>query len=1303
MVDTAANTKRLSIVRRHTKEGIHPREMIEWEYRDVVIEDMSTNKEVFRQDRVEVPVHWSDRAVKVVVQKYFYGKNGSEERESSVHQLIERVTKTFAEWGLKSGYFVDEKEAEAYQHELYYIIVHQKAAWNSPVWFNFGVPGRDPQGHACFIMSINDALHGPGSIMQQVVDEAFIFSLGSGIGTNVGSLRSSFEHIRGGGKASGPVSFMKMYDSAAGVVQSGGKTRRAAVMRTIPDDHPDVYHGKKDIINQQGKDFVTIKAHAERMAHALVDAGYGGSMNCPAYESVPMQNANLSVRASDKFMEAVKADEIWATRYVHENAGEICNEFPANEMMDEICKGTWVCGDPGLQFDTTIQRWHTCKSDGRIESSNPCVTGDTLVSTIHGYKRIDEMLEDVHDVICGDGKARIVKPAFMTGEKEVYELRTQSGYSIKLTADHLVRTVNRGDVRAIDLLKDDKVELRGSGFGNVMIDGRMAELIGIVAGDGCISLDGAVQVTLGDDEKEIADYLASTVTDLKRESSDDGRTGKEVTANKPQTTWRFRTSAPEIVSEVSRYVVADSGSDQKAFKPDFWRLNKNSQAQILAGLFTADGCVVDSGDKSQYVGLDSTSLKMLEQVQLAMLSFGIKSKLYKDRRAAGNTTAMLPDGNGGMKEYPVKQMHSLRITRSSRVVFEREIGFMQCSKKGGKLSELNKRVGAYQDRFEDRVTSVEKIGFEAVYDLTEPVTEHFVANGIVVHNCSEYLFLNNTACNLASMNLMKYWSLEQGFDIEGFEHDTALMYIACDIMNDYAWLANDELAKGVKNYRTIGLGYCNLGALILSHGLAYDSHRARVLMATITSLMTAVCYKTSTELAEHLEPFPRFGRNRDSFIDVMKMHGMAHYKLEKTEGYEEVHQRAGRLWDLVVERSQKYGARNAQATVLAPTGTISFLMDSDTTGCEPVLSHVSYKNLDGGGTIMIALSTFKNALKAMDYKGEQYDAIVKHMEAYGTLETVRLPKDCMTLAEYDKKMMTEDYICPPEKQWTERVCPFLKPDQLKIFDTSFPARLGKRSIHHNGHILALAAVQPFISGGMSKTINMPESATVADIKAAYMLAWEKGVKCVAIYRDNCKRIQPATTKKAFAEEKKYDRAELPDDVLSSDRHKFRVGDLNGYIHVTCYPGTNSPAEIFIKAAKQGELISTMLDIIGQLISYHLQVPGKATVHLRQVTKILIGTHSKPSGFTGKSWCKQATSIFDYIGKLLKHHYDVEEDFDVVQKAFVAEAQHRGMKVNDTVKYTSVKDCPMCSTPMRFLGGTCHQCPNCTYSDGGCTA
>lgn len=940
MADTVAGTKRLNIVRRNTKEGIHPREMIEWEYRDVIIEDLSTGKEVFRQDAVEVPVHWSDRAVKVVVQKYFYGKNGTDERESSIHQLIERVTKTFADWGLKSGYFADEKEAEAYQHELYYIIVHQKAAWNSPVWFNAGIEDRQPQMHACHIMSVKDTLHGPGSIMQQVVDEAYIFSLGSGIGTNVGALRSSYEHIKGGGKASGPISFMKMYDSAAGVVQSGGKTRRAAVMRTINDTHPDVYHGKQTDINKQGKDFVTIKAHAEKMAHVLVDAGYGGSMNCPAYESVPMQNANLSVRASDEFMQAVKAGEIWATKYVHDRAGEVCNEFPAEEMMEEICKGTWVCGDPGLQFDSTIQRWHTCKEDGRIESSNPC---------------------------------------------------------------------------------------------------------------------------------------------------------------------------------------------------------------------------------------------------------------------------------------------------------------------------------------------------------------------------SEYLFLDDTSCNLCSMNLMKYWTLEKGFDVDSFEHDVSLMFIACDIINDHAWLANDELAKGVRNYRTIGLGYCNLGALILSHGLSYDSHRARVLMGTITSLMTAICYKTSTELAEHLEPFPRFGRNRDSFIDVMKQHSMSHYKLEKTEGYEEVHQRAARLWDLVVDRSQKYGARNAQATVLAPTGTISFMMDSDTTGCEPVLSHVTYKNLDGGGTIMIALNTFKNALKAMGYKGEEYDAIVKHMEAYGTLETVKLPKDCATVAEFDAKMATDDYVCPPEKQWTERACPFLKPDELKVFDTSFPARLGKRSIHHNGHILALAAVQPFISGGMSKTINMPESASVQDIKAAYMLAWEKGVKCVAIYRDNCKRIQPATTKKAFSEEKKFDRAELPDEPLPADRHKFRVGDLKGYIHVTCYPNTNTPAEIFIKAAKQGELISTMLDIIGQLISYHLQVPGKANTHLKQVTKILIGTHSKPSGFTGKSWCKQATSIFDYIGKMLQHHYDVEDDLDAVQQAFVEEAQHRGLKVNDAVSYTSVKDCPMCSTPMRYLGGTCHQCPSCTYSDGGCSA
>lgn len=930
-IKTAAKQK-FTFSRRYTKEGVHPCEQIKWEHRDVAIKDETTGKVVFEQKGVKVPSDWSERALQITVNKYFYGKLGTEERENSIHQLIERVTQTFAKEGLKHGYFEDEKQAESFAHELYWIVAHQRAAWNSPVWFNLGVPNREPQTHACHIMKIDDDLP---SIMQQVYDEAMIFSLGSGVGTNVGSLRSSLEHIRGGGRASGPISFMRGYDTFAGVVQSGGKTRRAAIMRTIQDWHPDVYHGPNREI---GKDFITIKPFNERLAHALVDAGFGGSMNSPAYSTVSMQNANLSVRLSDNFMKAVINDSEWQTRFVKENAGKVADTFPARLMFDAIAQGTWVCGDPGVQYDDTINKWHTCKADGRINSSNPC---------------------------------------------------------------------------------------------------------------------------------------------------------------------------------------------------------------------------------------------------------------------------------------------------------------------------------------------------------------------------SEYLFLDNTSCNLASMNLMRYWNRETGFNIDEFEHDVSLVFIACDISNSFAWLANKKLQEGVRNYRTIGVGFCDLGNLVLSNGYAYDSHKARLVMSAVTSLMTAICYKTSIELAAALEPFPRFKQNKDSCIDVLEMHLTNHESLEKLDGFENLHGRAHKLWKLNVEFASKFGLRNAQATVLAPTGTIAFMMDADTTGPEPVLAHVAQKNLDGGGTILIVQKSFINGLKALGYSEQQISEIQSYVKAYHTLENVRLPESCVSLDDYNLKIRDDSWVCPPKDRWTERKCPHLKSEHLPVFDTSFNAILGTRSIHHNGHIKALAAMQPFLSGGISKTINMPENATIDDIKESYMLAWKLGVKSVAIYRNNCKRMQPLQTAKMDeASGKKIigvARHEVPEDQELCYRHRFKVGNVKGYLHIAT-DLSGKPVEMFVRVGKQGDLAHGLMDALAQVVSKSLQYG----MPLEEVISTFKGMEFSPRGITSKAFCRQAKSLLDYIGHYLEFRFGTSPHDTKSQDILRVEAKERRLSVNTLVNYVSTMLCPTCSTPAKYLGGKCHQCPSCGWSEGGCS-
>ncbi|WP_146579025.1 LAGLIDADG family homing endonuclease [Neorhodopirellula pilleata] len=1209
------------------EDGRTPFATTQWDLRSAAIKD-ETGKVLFEQTDCEVPASWSQLATNVVVSKYFYGDPTTKgERERSVRQLIHRVTRTITDWGLADGYFDTPEDGDRFYRDLTWLCLHQHGAFNSPVWFNVGLhaqygvegdmcnwhwdkttnstgqpdnPYEFPQGSACFIQSVDDNME---DIMRLACSEAMLFKFGSGTGTDLSTIRSQREKLSGGGTPSGPLSFMRVYDSIAGVVKSGGKTRRAAKMQSLKVWHPDIL------------EFIECKWAEEKKAHALIREGYESNFNGEAYSSVCFQNANLSVRLTDDFMETVRKSGKWQTRWVTNKPTTDAPVYDAKELLNKMAECAWHCGDPGVQYDTTINKWHTCPNSGAINASNPCVTGDTLVSTSTGYRRIIDLVGKTAEIINGNGKIVSIDRIFKTGTKPVYKLVTRSGYSLKLTADHQVHTENRGDVPACELTRDDIIRLEKVGFGDDFVPSAFGELLGAALGDGCITTGANDQdflfVSLGSHERSIAARLQEGVSSIKQWLAiEDGRSNRPSTITETSTGIRVGTSVSAILEKLKQYAVLDAGSAEKAFSDAVFNLDRPSQVSILQGLFSADGTVADYGQKSQYVALDSTSEKMLEQVQLLLLGFGIKSKIYRNRRALTQTTALMPDGNGGEKEYSVAQMHSLRISRASRVAFADQIGFLPESEKQTKLLALNERVSAYADPMVDRVDRLEACGVEDVYDLTEPQSNHFVANGMVIHNCSEYMFLDDTACNLASINLMKFVQKDGSFNVDRFRAAARTFFIAQEILVDHASYPTEPIARNSHLYRPLGLGYSNLGSVIMTSGLAYDSDAARGVCGSLTALLHGEANRTSAEMAAVVGPFEGFAGNEEPMHRVMQMHRDACEQIHDG-GPPELKEAAIKLWDEVTEIGKKYGFRNAQATVLAPTGTISFMMDCDTTGIEPDIALVKYKQLAGGGMLKIVNQTVKLGLKTLGYDQDAIDAILKFVDENDTIEGA----------------------------------PGLKDEHLSVFDCAFKPANGVRSIPWRAHVTMMAAAQPFLSGAISKTVNMPTDVTPEDIADAYFWGWELGLKAIAIYRDGSKQSQPLNTKQDDKQgfgsgatqvvtktvEKivyKPRRERLPD-TRQSLTHKFTIAGHEGYLCVGLYPD-GRPGEIFITMAKEGSTIGGIMDSFGTALSIALQYG----VPLDVIVNKFSHTRFEPMGHTSNKDIRIAKSVVDYIARWL---------------------------------------------------------------------
>jgi ribonucleoside-diphosphate reductase alpha chain len=898
----------LTFKRHFTKEGVRPFDEVEWEVRDAVIPNFKEGGNAFEQRDVEFPKGWSQNATNIVAQKYFRGPLETPQRESSVRQLVGRVVDTIRGWGRKNGYFATEQDAEVFGDELTHLLVNQKAAFNSPVWFNVGVPNTPQQCSACFILAVDDTM---SSILNWYVEEGTIFKGGSGSGINLSKIRSSREPLAGGGTASGPVSFMRGADASAGTIKSGGKTRRAAKMVVLNADHPDVH------------DFISCKALEERKARALRDAGFDMDLDGKDSYSIQYQNANNSVRGTDEFMQAVVEDRDWKLKAVL--TGETVETVRARGLMREIAQAAWECADPGMQYDTTINEWHTCPASGRINASNPC---------------------------------------------------------------------------------------------------------------------------------------------------------------------------------------------------------------------------------------------------------------------------------------------------------------------------------------------------------------------------SEYMHLDNSACNLASLNLMKFLDDEGNFDVAAFRHAVEIVFTAQEIIVGNSDYPTDAITRNAKAFRQLGLGYANLGALLMARGLPYDSDAGRAWAGAITALMTGWAYRTSARIAEAIGPFAGFAPNRDPMLRVMRKHRAAGDEIDGDVVPEAVLSAARQSWDEAIALGEQHGYRNAQATVLAPTGTIGLMMDCDTTGIEPDLALVKNKKLVGGGSMRIVNQTVPRALDRLGYEADQVADIVSYIAEHNSVAEA----------------------------------PHLRPEHLPVFDTS----MGDRAIQYMGHVRMMAAVQPFLSGAISKTVNMPEQVTVEEVEQLFVESWRLGLKAVAIYRDNCKVAQPLS-----ADRKATDKGTEPAQLARPDRKrlprsrpsittKFEVGDAEGYITASSYPD-NGIGEIFLKTSKQGSTLAGIMDAFSIAISIGLQygVPLEAYVNK------FINMKFEPSGMTNDEDIRFASSLVDYVFRRLALDHLPPEKREALgirsvterKETAKAEAEVKGLTTPAPAESPKTEgpavvelverpraqaaDAPLCYTCGSKMqpAGSCYVCPSCGSTSG----
>ncbi|MBI4729913.1 MAG: Hint domain-containing protein [Acidobacteria bacterium] len=1084
-------------------------------------------------------------------------------------------------------------------------------------------------------------------------------------------------------------------------------TRRAAKMVILNVDHPDV------------EDFVWCKAIEERKARVLRDGGFDMDLDGRDSHSIQYQNANNSVRVTDDFMMAYVEDRDWGLRAV--TTGDVLKVVRARDLMRQIAQAAWECADPGMQYDTTINAWHTAPKAGRINASNPCFTGDMRVHTDKGLIRFDDLVRrvmegDTFEVYTHDatnpetpGNAiRLSKPTqfMVTGVNEILKLRFSDGRELRCTPGHRIWTGNRGWVRADELTARDEIPALEQATPAVMADHRipvpsewqsfaskgdrsaelclpekwdedLAHFIGWLVGDGCIS-GNLVATVYGspEDQREILPRHLGLVTLLNG-----GREPKP--SVQENGTVQLRLSRRPLARFFEVLGVKTGRAAAKEVPWSIFEAPPEIARAFLRGLFDADGCAANLANGTRYVGLSSKSGDLLRGVQMLLAAEGIHARIYDVTGDNAGRSFRYARKDGMEVEYrSAGRSYDLRISGRDKLRFASAVGF-DLPRKRHALTAMLGEHATYRAQRSARLSARDSDGFDLTYNLTEPLNHSYLVEGVVVRNCSEYMHLDNSACNLASLNLMKFLLDDGNFDIAGFRQAIDIVFLAQEILVGNSSYPTPKIERNAIDFRELGIGFANLGALLMARGVPYDSDGGRAWAGAISSLMTGWAYRASGRFAERLGPFPGYAENSEAMLGVVRKHRAAIDQIDPDLVPEGLLQAARTAWDEALALGERHGYRNSQASVIAPTGTIGLMMDCDTTGIEPDLALVKTKKLVGGGTMKIVNQTVPRALRRLGYSLDELDGILAHIHEHNTVEGA----------------------------------PFLKEDHYPVFDCA----MGDRTIHYMGHVRMMAAVQPFISGAISKTVNMPESATVEEVEQLLVEGWRLGLKALALYRDNCKVAQPlsadgkrqrARAEAAVIATGQPQRRRLPKS-RPAQTTSFRVGDAEGYINAGLYPD-DGIGEIFLKVSKQGSTIAGVMDALAISVSLGLQYG----VPLEAYVAKFMNVRFEPSGMTDDPDVRFATSIVDYVfRRLALDHLDevtrrrlgimsTGERRDAVNgPAEQAEETAAGtvrvapsQEELATVRYADAPYCFNCGMKMQ-PAGSCFVCGSCGSTSG----